>query len=248
MTMIKQGSHSHQYHHVDTVFMTTTSTTTHDDSSSIRDDESKSRSSSSSSSSRMHTMMREIIDFSLCLRTAGVDFIILIYRNKYDIIDDNNNHHDHNNDDDDEGRENVVDDLLLVSDVKYLESQLHRYIDLLLIHDDNTNKSKNINEANCEVNRYHHHYQLSSSGSEKGAERRGLTNETVESVSASDDDDDDDNDNNNDDDDDDIGSRGTMKRMLPVVALSGKEKIEVISIFRRNMSSSVSTKRISFET
>jgi hypothetical protein len=35
---------------------------------------------------------------------------------------------------------------------------------------------------------------------------------------------------------------------LPIVALSGKDKIEVISIRRRNLTSTISTKRISFET
>ena len=219
--------------------------TTRDDFTSSRDKERSSRSSGDSrsssigSSSRKH---RDIIDISLCLRTAGVDFVLLIYRNKYDDVFDNHHHHH-------DGGENTVKDLLLVSDVKYLESQLYGYIDLLLIHDNNNNNNyyyyyskKNITEANCELNRYHHHHhQLSSLSSERRKGGRG-GHETVESVSTATAHDDDD-----DDDDDDMKSTAS-ERVLPIVALSGKDKIEVISIRRRNLTSTISTKRISFET
>lgn len=165
-------------------------------------------SSRRSSSRRMHTMIREIIDISLCLRTAGVHFIIFIYRNKNDIFNDF-----------DDGGDNGAEDLLLLSDVKYLESQLYGYIDLLLIHDNNI---KNITEANCELDVYHNH-RLSSS--ETGAhEAHADVESTDEKITA------------------------TM-RMLPVVVLSDSErdKMGVINISSRNMTSTVSTQIISFE-
>jgi len=104
----------------------------------------------------INSSLRQIIDLSLCLRSGGIEYVILIYKNKYSNQ--------------------------FLNTVKYLEKFLYGYIDLLLIYDNNV---QNVTEVNCELKRYHHQLSSSRSrdGEEDGEEGEGGgggdSNETV---------------------------------------------------------------------
>jgi hypothetical protein len=154
--------------------------------------------------------IRQIIDLSLCLRYGGVEFVILIHKNKY-------NKKNHIN--------------LLMDTVKYYEKNLHGYIDLVLIH---YNNIINITETNCKLNKYLH--QLSSSSREHEQDDGGGTIEALVPEAASGDVGDDD----NDDDDDIVSTAITKVLPVVVLSDSKQDnKIGVISISRRKNSTTI---------
>jgi hypothetical protein len=98
---------------------------------------------------KSNSQIRQIIDASSCLRTAGASFVLLLQVNKYENVKKFN------------GNTSSSSSSLIKSMIS-LEKQLKGYIDMMIIHD---NSIKNITDINNELYRLHNIRSSSSSSS-----------------------------------------------------------------------------------